>query len=264
MASPNKKKILKNTTNAPIELTQVGLTVPALGQITIEPGSYYLFANEIGLTPAGQLDTLIANGSIVVNDGIHDLTIAEGILVDRAIDYLKHPDTAFNIRFLAEPERSNGFASSNVQEAIEEAKSTIEGKISVLPTFTNNGLTSGKWLSLDGSMGGSDTLPAICTYDSKLAGLTYINTNNESNVDIEFYKNGTSAPQLVFTWQIRNKRHAWKTNAPLGSVLFMSGDRISCFVRGVTGTNARDVIVNLFVQSTNNTVGEGGEATGIT
>lgn len=264
MASPNKKKILKNTTNAPIELTQVGYTVPALGQITIEPGAYYLFANEIGLTPAGQLDTLIANGSIVVNDGVHDLKIAEGILVDRAIDYLKHPDTAFNIRFLSETERPNGFASNNVQEAIEEAKSTIEGKISVLPTFLNNGLTAGKWLSLDGSMGGSDTLPAICSYDSKLAGLTYVNTNNGSNLDVEFYKNGTGAPQLVFTWQIRNKRHAWKTNSPLNTVLFLSGDRISCFARGVAGTSARDVVINLFVQSVNNTVGEGGGATGIT
>lgn len=264
MASPNKKKILKNTTNAPIELAQVGYTVPALGQIIIEPGAYYLFANEIGLTPVGQLDTLIANGSIVVNDGIHDLIAAEGILVDRAIDYLKYPDTAFNVRFMSEPERSNGFASNNVQEAIEEAKSTIEGKISVLPTFLNNGLTSGKWLSLDGSMGGSNTLPSLCTYDSKLAGLTYINTNDNSNIDIEFYKNGTAAPQLVFTWQIRNKRHAWKTNSPLNNVIFMSGDRISCFARGVAGTSARDVVVNLFVQSTNNIVGEGGAPADIT
>jgi hypothetical protein len=264
MASPNKKKILKNTINAPIELSQIGLTIPALGQITIEPGMYYIIANEIGLTPAGQLDTLIANGSIVVNDGVHDLTVAEGILVDRAIDYLKYPDTAFNIRFLSESERPNGFAANNVQEAIEEARSTIEGKISVLPTFLNNGLTSGKWLSLDGSMGGSDVLPSICTYDSKLAGLTYININNGSNLDIEFYKNGITASQLVFTWQIRNKRHAWKTNSPLNTVLFLSGDRISCFARGVAGTSARDVVINLFVQSTNSVGGEGGAATGIT
>lgn len=264
MASPNKKKILKNTTNALLELTQVGLSIPALSQITIEPGLYYLFANEIGLTPPGQLDTYIANGTIIVNDGVHDLIVAEGIMVDRAIDYLKHPDTAFNIRFLAETERPNGFVSNNVQEAIEEARSAIEGKISVLPTFLNNGLTSNKWLSLDGSMGSSENLPAITSYDSKLSGITYINTNNGSNVDLEFYVNGTGAPQLVFTWQIRNKRHAWKTNAPLNTILFLAGDRLSCFARGVAGTNARDVIVNLFVQSTNSVTGEGGGITGIT
>ena len=263
MASFNKKKILKNTTGSPIELVQVGITIPASGQVVIEPGQYYLFANEIGQSPNSALDNHILNGTIVVNDGTLDLTVANGIDLDRAIDYLKYPDTAFNIRFLSSPERTNGFASKNVQEAIEEARSAIEGKISVLPTFLNNGLTSNKWLKLDGSMGSSDILPAITSYDSKIAGMTYVNTNDGSNADIEFYKNGIAPGNLLFTWQIRNKRHAWKTNG-LDTYVFTRGDRISCFVRGVAGISARDVVVNLFVQSINSVIGEGGASTGIT
>jgi hypothetical protein len=263
MPSQNKKKILKNTTNSVIELSQIGISVPALGQVTIEPGQYFIFANEVGQTPNSQIDTYIYNQQIVVNDGIRDLIPSQGVELDRAIDYLKHPDTAFNLRFLAEPERPNGFVSNNVQEAIEEARSAIEGKLSALPTYLNNGLTSNKWLKLDGSMGSSDILPAITSYDSKLAGITYVNTNDGSNVDIEFYKNGILPANLLFTWQIRNKRHAFKTNG-LTAVLLSKGDRLSCFAKAVTGTSARDVIVNVFIQSTNSLTDEGGGSTGIT
>jgi hypothetical protein len=253
-------KIIKNTTNATIFISEIGTNIAANSSLTIDPSVYYIWAKPEMLA---EISSKIDSGQLVVNDGVLDLTVANNISLDRAKDFLKHPDTAFNVRFLAETERSNGFFSKNVQEAIEEAKATIEGKISVLPTFLNNGLTANKWLALDGAMGGSDILPAVTSYDSKFAGLTYINTNDGSNVDIEFYKNGLGAPQLIFTWQIRNKRHAWKTNN-LGAITFMKGDRISCFARGVTGTSARDVIVNVFVQSTNSTVGEGGGSTGIT
>lgn len=266
MASPNKKKILKNTTGSPIELTQVGITVPAMGQVVIEPGQYYLYANEIGLSPAGQLDTLIGNGTIVVNDGVSDLTVANGIALDRAIDYLKHPDTAFNIRFLSQPERMNGFVAKNIQEAIEESKATVEGKVSVLPTFLNNGLTKNKWLALDGSMNASNILPAITAFDSKLSAITFMNGNNNADVDLEFYNNGI----LVFTWYVRNKRHAYKTSA-LSAVTFLQGDRISCFARAVTnhfsqggdgtGVDASSVIVFVNVQTVNSLTGEGGGVT---
>lgn len=251
-------KLLKNTTVSPVSVSDTGITIAASpGSYIIPPQDYMLWAASTDVIP------LINSGVIVINDGVLDLNPANGIALARAIDFLEHPDTAFNVRFLAVPERPNGFASKNVQEAIEEAKSAIEGKISVLPTFLNNGLTSNKWLSLDGAMGPSDTLPAVTSYDSKIAGLTYINTNNDSDVDIEFYKNGTAPGNLLFVWQIRDKRHAWKTNG-LDSYTFMRGDRISCFAKAVVGVSARDVIVNVFVQSTNSLVGEGGGAVGIT
>lgn len=164
-------------------------------------------------------------------------------------------ETASNIPF---DNSGNGFVATDVQTAIEESKAAIEGKISVLPTFLNNGLTKNKWLTLDGSMGPSNSLPAVTSFDSKFAGITYVNTNDNSNVDIEFYKNNI----LIFTWQIRDKRTAWKTNN-LSGITFIRGDRISCFAKRVTGTSARDVLINLFVQSVNSQVGEGGTSVGV-
>jgi hypothetical protein len=66
-------KILVNTTASPVTISDVGITVPASGQFTIQPQDFPLFAasNDIVLP--------IANGTLVVNDGLEDLEIGEGI-----------------------------------------------------------------------------------------------------------------------------------------------------------------------------------------
>lgn len=256
MPLPNYKKILKNTTGTEIVNNQVGLAIPANSQIIVEPGRYYVLSEEIGIEGPGTLNQLIQNGDIIVNDGINDLSS------DRGIDFLKFPDRAFHLRFDSVPERSNGFAAKTVQEAIEEARSAIEGKISVLPTFLNNGNTSNKWLSLDGSFGGSDVIPAVSTFNSKLSGVSYVNSNDNSSIDIEFYVNGTGVPDRVYVWQIRNKRYSYKTDLP--SILISAGDTISCYAARVSGggiITPSSVLVNLFVQSTDSLTGEGGGIT---
>ena len=256
----NYKLILKNTTISNIELDD-GFTIPASSQITIEPSQRHRLIDDID--DGGDIVALINSGDIVVNDGVDDLILANGFMLQRAIDYIKYPDRAFNVRFEAEPERNNGFVSKNVQEAIEESRSAIEGKTAALPIFLNNGLTNNKWLSLDGAMGASNDLPQPVSFDSKIISLTYVNTNNNSDIDIEFYKNGTAPGNLVYTWSLRNKRYAYKTNN-LSGVLFVAGDRLSCFARqvqGGTGVSARDVIVTIELQSTNSVVGEGGGTT---
>lgn len=186
MASLSKKKILKNTTASPIELTQVGVTVPALGQIIIEPGQYFLYANEIGLSPPGQLDTLISSGAIVVNDGVLDLKSSNGISEDRAIDYLKHPDTAFNIRFLSQPERSNGFTSKTVQEAIEEAK--------------NNSDSISRWAASCGFDGSATTgryLEYNANVDSNQAGLIITRSCKLRELGLVCLSNTTTTMQVL-------------------------------------------------------------------
>lgn len=200
MASLSKKKILKNTTNASIELAQVGYTVPALGQIIIEPGAYYLLANEIGLTPSGQLDTLIANGSIVVNDGVRDLTVAQGISLDRAVDYLKWPDTAFNIRFLAEPERTNGFVANNIQEAIEEARSSSASKSRFAVSAGFDGTAStGRWLEFNSNV------------DSNQSGFVLARSSKLREISVALNTTGT------VTFQIRKKDNTVLTSVSLSA-----------------------------------------------
>jgi hypothetical protein len=65
-------KILKNTTASSVSI-DVGDTVPANGQLTVNPQDYGEYA------ASDEIVTLIGNGSIVVNDGSRDLNISEGI-----------------------------------------------------------------------------------------------------------------------------------------------------------------------------------------
>ena len=65
-------KILKNTTASPVTITDVGQTVPASGQLTIDPNDYWLYA------ASSDAITLIGNGTLIVNDGSSDLSIASG------------------------------------------------------------------------------------------------------------------------------------------------------------------------------------------
>lgn len=66
-------KILKNTTIADILVGDVGLTIPASSQITIQAINDLLWAD------SSDIVTNIGSGDVVVNDGTSDLTKAEGI-----------------------------------------------------------------------------------------------------------------------------------------------------------------------------------------
>jgi len=117
-------KIIKNTTGLDIDLDSVGLTIAALSSYNVEIDEYTLWASEPVIA---EVSPLITSGDLVVNDGLYDLVAFDGI------NYLKYPDFAFNIRFLSDPERLNGFVSKDVQRAIEEAKT---GAVPVTPTTT--------------------------------------------------------------------------------------------------------------------------------
>lgn len=123
-------KIIKNTTASDILVAQAGISVPAMGQYEIEVRDYSLWATVGVIT---EISSLITSGDLVVNDGINDLTSFYGLA------FLQYPDAAFNARFLSEPERSNGFASKTIQEAVEEAASGII--TSLAPTTTIGAMT---------------------------------------------------------------------------------------------------------------------------
>lgn len=66
-------KILKNTTQNEIVLTDVGVTIPALTNYTIETTDYSHFAG------SSDVAVHISNGNIIINDGNADLGINEGL-----------------------------------------------------------------------------------------------------------------------------------------------------------------------------------------
>lgn len=118
-------KILKNTTGSDINLITAGVTVPASSTYDIQEAEYLIFATDEVVT---ELTPHFTSGDLVLNDGVADLTATY------AAFFIRYPDTAFNVRFLSEPERSNCFTSKTVQEAIEEAR----GGATISPTTTTD------------------------------------------------------------------------------------------------------------------------------
>lgn len=65
-------KILKNNTASAVPIADVGQTVPASGQLTIQPQDYWIYA------ASNNVITLIGDSTLTVNDGSVDLSINDG------------------------------------------------------------------------------------------------------------------------------------------------------------------------------------------
>ena len=85
-------KILKNQKSpaADLPIKELGVTLPASGQVSFHPNEFTLLATDAVIA---ELTPHINSGDVVVNDGINDLSIAEGI------DYLRYPHFARSSRF---------------------------------------------------------------------------------------------------------------------------------------------------------------------
>lgn len=124
-------KYIKNTTGSIIFVSQAGVAIDAFTTYEVVAQDYLLWAsNEV----IAEVSPLITAGDLVVNDGVMDLAVGDGI------NFLEYPDTAFNGRFLSSPERANGFVSKTIQEAIEEAASG--SVVSLAPTTTIGAVTA--------------------------------------------------------------------------------------------------------------------------
>lgn len=124
-------KYIKNTTGSTIFVTQAGVSIDAFSTYEVVVQDYLLWgSNEV----IAEVSPLITAGNLVINDGVMDLAVGDGI------NFLEYPDTAFNGRFLSSPERANGFVSKTIQEAIEEAASG--SVVSLAPTTTIGAVTA--------------------------------------------------------------------------------------------------------------------------
>jgi len=81
--------IIKNTTSSEVEIEDLGLVLEPLEQVDLV--SLFTRYEIMGST---DLETLVQNGTLVVNDGIRDLTVQE------ALDHLRfvtEHENVFNI-----------------------------------------------------------------------------------------------------------------------------------------------------------------------
>ena len=238
-------KLVKNTTGSLLRVPDVGVDIPASGSYLIPEQDYLLWA------ASEDIQTSIATGDAILNDGVEDLSLA------RSADYIRYAERAFSVRFDSDPERVNGFVSRNVQEAIEESRNAVAGKI-VTMGFGSTGVTSDKWLFVNHPSSPSNDSPYVAPWSGKIIALSYSNSNDSSETDLEVYINGT----LQYTWDIRDKRTSWITSSG-GLVNISQGDRVSVFSRSVTGTSPKDIngmaLASLITQPN----GEGGTTSGV-
>jgi hypothetical protein len=214
----------------------------------------FTWAEAIDESPDSELVDAIQAGDVVVNDGVDDLSVADGI------SFLKHSDYALHVRFASDPERSNGFAARDVQAAIEESNVSATGTLSPL-TFVQSGNVKDKWLGFANNAGSSQDIPFVAIQPYALKGITFANDNDDVDIDIEVYKNAV----LFTTVSVRNKR--WYYDYDIGSLSGAQGDRLSVFFKSVVGgtgnDTAKDPMVALYVKFTSEIDASGGAQTGV-
>lgn len=168
--------ILKNPTGSAVTVRDTGVTIPANTNYTVPDQDYPLWA------ASANVQTLIAAGTLVVNDGFNDLSATDG---GYFVDY---PHQAFSQRFWSPPNRANGFTAKNTQQAIEEARDTAQGKIRYLVNCGFDGTaSSGRYLEYNSNV------------DSNLSGFVLPAAATLKEISICVNSNGTGTMQ-VLSW----------------------------------------------------------------
>ena len=125
-------------------------------------------------------------------------------------------------------------------------------------TAFSTGVTFNRWLNVEHPNNSSNEVPFIMAFDGTAIAVTFSNDTDDTDIDVEFYVNTV----LQFTWQIRNKRNAFKVlNAGLFTV--SQGDRVAVFMKQVDPTaNPRDPNIEMIIKNVVIDDGDGGQQFG--
>lgn len=103
-------KIIKNSTASNVLVADTGVNILPSATYIIPSQDYLIWS------ASSNVQTLISAGTLVINDGVNDLSITDGS------NFIRFPDYAKNQRF---DNSTNGFIAKNTQAAIEEARSSL-------------------------------------------------------------------------------------------------------------------------------------------
>jgi len=136
------------------------------------------------------------------------------------------------------------FTSDNVQDALEEVKTYGEGfPRAGLPLMANGVVTNNQWISYNELLPNTPIGP--WAVNIRLNELSWSNTNTNVSFDLLFYKNGTTAGDLFYTYQVRNSATGYGYVAGL-TFDFNAGDYVR--IKYVDqGTNCADFAVILWI-----------------
>lgn len=142
----------------------------------------------------------------------------------------------------------NGFTSTNVQSAIEEARSTAVSKARFALTFTHNGTVGNNtWLGFS-ELVPSNTTPIIVPINCILSELAMSFAG--ANVDgvLLIYKNGTTNPTNVIYSNTFTNQNLYKLMTGLNLSL-VAGDQLRAQWQD-TGDNPNDAALQWFFKAT--------------
>ena len=219
-------KILRNTTLADIELLEIGLTIPASGQVEVNTESFLDLAADNSIT---ELTPLINSGDIIVNDGTVDLSAADGLT------YIAYPDDAASSLY---DNTSSGLAANTVQKAIDEiASSSTDNNFAYFPIWAeeNAGLGNNQreWSFGNGATG---DIGIVLPIDAQLVAVSYNADAAGTNTEIAVVQNSSS--QVATTGPQSGEDGFVDLDNP---VQFSAGDRVG--FQTITAGGASDVRV---------------------
>lgn len=134
--------------------------------------------------------------------------------------------------------------------ASNKANITVAGQF----TFETDGIARNKWLGL-GNRKPSNVAPYVAPQPIRISAITFINTNDEADVDVVLFVNGIEQ----ITWEIRNSRWAYKAT-DLFNLQIDAGDRVSLFCRDA-GDNASNVLITVHYSVIGRSIAESSGAT---
>lgn len=223
------------------EIRVLGIGIPSGSYFKIPDQKMNAFSFEPKLE-----DFINTDKAVLSKDGIVDLNKAD------SLSFLKVLSNASQIS-IGIP----GFSAKDLVELIKEAKNTAPGT-GGLPYFQahyGDQAPTNKWVEITANNFGNKT-GFVFHFPCVMRSISVSNDNALAEFDVNFYKNGVTGAQLIFTWQIRGFKRKYKSNG-LAALTFNQGDILHVKLAD-QGANAQYVELDLLFQATSVPLGEGG------
>lgn len=260
---------LNNQTGSLVKISDVGDEVQASSFIDVPNYDRHKYADSIDIDP------LVNGGTLVVEHPLGTLLNAfDGLC-------LIHEETYFHtsevdtpsvavvtertkvVRYIGPPWMVTNPAPGYTYVELN-LSNTAEGKEATYQFFNNGSNIQNKWLDHEGSNIPSDMTPGVVSANSKVRAITYSNDRDNTDIDIQIYRNGITPGDMIFAWQLRDCRLAYKTDFD-GSLPFNRGDTVRMFAKKVVGgpggQNPTKAVIKLTLINTDDIKAEGCEPT---
>ena len=135
--------------------------------------------------------------------------------------------------------------ATNIQELGEEFINSPIGCLDIM-VFNENGIARNQWLESYRNSIPSNESPQVLPFDAKLIAVTYSNSAQGSDTDIQIHKSSLgsgSTLSLVTTLQVRASRVSRFSN--ITPISFNAGDKIAVYLQD-QGIRTTNVVIKLY------------------